>query len=67
MAARPIITPEEEIAFEQKTLKVHESKLTPKPVGPRQRVKDMLVPIFKGHEEFLGCSVLQKYADREVT
>jgi hypothetical protein len=54
MAASPIIAPEEEMAFEEKTLKVYERKLTPKPLGPKQRVKDMLVTIFEGREEFLG-------------
>ncbi|MFZ0294485.1 MAG: hypothetical protein WAL52_12835 [Candidatus Sulfotelmatobacter sp.] len=54
MAANPIIAPEEEIVFEEKALKVHQPKLTPKAVGPKQRVKDILVKIFEGREEFLG-------------
>jgi hypothetical protein len=60
MAANAVISPEEEIVFEEKTqlarksLKVQEPKLTPKPAGRKQRVKEMLATVFEGREEFLG-------------
>jgi len=49
--AAPCIAPEVEIPVEKKPLiRVSE----PKPAGPKQRVRDLLVAIFEGHEEFLG-------------
>jgi len=60
MAANAVISPEEEIVFEEKTqlarksLKVQKPKLTPKPAGRKQRVKEMLATVFEGREEFLG-------------
>jgi hypothetical protein len=37
-------------SVEKKATPVNE----PKPVGVKQRVQDLLVAIFEGHEEFLG-------------
>jgi len=56
MAANPIISPEEELAVEKKTLKVCEPKAKPRPRGPKQPVRDLLFEIFEGHEEFLGLT-----------
>ena len=48
--ASTIIAPEVEPPVEEKREPADE----PKPVGWKQRVGDLLVAIFKGHEEFLG-------------
>jgi hypothetical protein len=48
--ASTIIAPEVEPQVEEQTEPVEEPKLT----GWKQRVLDLLVAIFKGHEEFLG-------------
>lgn len=50
MAANPQIVPQMELVVETKTMKVSE----PKPAGLKQRVRDLLVDIFAGHQEFLG-------------
>ncbi len=52
MAASPVITPEEELAEEKKTVKASAPK--PKPVRPKQARQTLLEEIFEGHEEFLG-------------
>jgi len=50
MAANPNITPIEEFPFEQKTWGLCE----PKPVSRKNWLRDLLLKIFKGHEEFAG-------------
>jgi hypothetical protein len=44
------IAPQVEPPVEKKATPVEE----PKPIGWKQRVRDLLIAIFKGHEEFLG-------------
>ncbi|MGO9518374.1 MAG: hypothetical protein ACLPND_15145 [Candidatus Korobacteraceae bacterium] len=48
--AAPCIAPPVEMRIEKKTVRVSELK----PEGLKQRVRDLLVAIFEGHEEFLG-------------
>ena len=48
--ASTIIAPEVESPVEKRPERVDE----PKPVGWKQWVRDLLVAIFEGHEEFLG-------------
>ena len=50
--AAPCIAPpvEPPVENKEKTAQVRE----PKPVVPKQRVRDLLVKIFEGHQEFLG-------------
>ena len=48
--AAPCIAPPVEQPVEKKPMQVRE----PKPAGLKQRVRDLLFDIFKGHEEFLG-------------
>jgi len=45
-----MVAPEVELPVEKKPPQFHE----PKPVSLKQRVRDLLVEIFEGHEEFLG-------------
>jgi len=45
-----IIAPEVEPDVEEKPPQLDE----PKPVTSKRRVRDLLVAIFEGHEEFLG-------------
>jgi hypothetical protein len=56
MAAAPCVAPKVEPASENKTLKLCERKLKPKPVGWKPRVRDVVAEIFQEHEEFLGCT-----------
>ena len=44
------IAPEPETTVEEKPVRLEE----PEPVGWKQRIRDRLVAIFEGHEEFLG-------------
>jgi hypothetical protein len=48
--AAPCVAPQVEPPVEKKATPVDK----PKPVGLKQRVRDLLVAIFEGHEEFLG-------------
>jgi hypothetical protein len=48
--ATTIVAPEVEPPIEKIPMRVTE----PKPAGLKQRVRDLLVAIFGGHEEFLG-------------
>ena len=48
--ASTIIAPDVDPLVEEKREPVEE----PKPVGWKQRVRELLVAIFEGHEEFLG-------------
>jgi hypothetical protein len=48
--AAPCIAPQVKMPVEKKPLRVSE----PKPVSLMKRVRDLLVAIFEGHEEFLG-------------
>jgi len=50
MAANPNITPRVELVFEKKTVPACE----PGRIGLKQRVRALLIEIFKGYEEFLG-------------
>jgi hypothetical protein len=50
MAAPPCIAPEVEPPVEEQPVWADE----PEPVGWKHRVRDILVAIFGGHEEFLG-------------
>jgi len=50
MAANPKIAPHVDLALEKQTMQVCE----PKRVGLKQRVRNLLAEIFKGHKEFLG-------------
>jgi len=50
MAASPKLAPQIEVAWEKKTQPTGE----PKPSGPKQRFRNLLIEIFKGHTEFLG-------------
>jgi len=54
--ASTIIAPEVESPVEEKRSPVDElaSVEEPQPTGWKQRVRDLLVAILKGHEEFLG-------------
>jgi hypothetical protein len=54
VAASPVITSEEELAREKKSVKARESK--PRPVRPKQSSRTVLEEIFEGQEEFLGYS-----------
>jgi hypothetical protein len=56
--ASTIIAPEVEPQVEEQTEPVEEPKLT----GWKQRVLDLLVAVFKGHEEFLGWTSLPETA-----
>jgi hypothetical protein len=44
------ITPEVEPLVEERSVRVDEQK----PIDWKQRVRDLLIAIFEGHEEFLG-------------
>lgn len=44
------IAPEVESPVEKKPAQVDE----PKPIGWKQRIRNLLIAIFEGHEEFLG-------------
>jgi len=50
MAANPNITPIAEVALEKKALELCQ----PKPVSRKNWLRDLLLKIFKGHEEFAG-------------
>jgi hypothetical protein len=50
MASNPKIAPQVEVVLEKKIMQVSE----PKPVGSKQRVRDLLVDVFAGHQDFLG-------------
>jgi len=50
MAASPKLAPQIEVAWEKKT----EPAAKPEPAGLKQRVRALLIEIFKGHTEFLG-------------
>ncbi len=52
MAASCIAPPEVEPPVEEKIKRVRQ----PEPVGPRRPLRDLLVKIFEGHQEFLGCT-----------
>lgn len=56
MAASPRIAPQVKPAFKKRTLKLCEPKPKPKPklAAPNPGVRDVLVKIFAGYEEFLG-------------
>ncbi len=52
-----IIAPEEEPLVETRPAPIRTKPApvdAPKPAGRKQRVRDLLVAIFEGHEEFLG-------------
>ncbi|MGB8770071.1 MAG: hypothetical protein WCC92_10670 [Candidatus Korobacteraceae bacterium] len=46
------IAPQVEVPVKKKPVRLDE----PKPIGWKQRVRDLLIEIFKGHEEFLGLT-----------
>jgi len=48
--ATTIVAPEVEPPVEKEPMRVSE----PKPLSLKQRIRDLLIAIFKGHEEFLG-------------
>jgi hypothetical protein len=50
MAASPKLTPQLAIAWDKNSPPAAE----PKPAGLKQRVRDLLIEIFKGHREYLG-------------
>jgi hypothetical protein len=50
MAANPTVAPQAERVLEKKTLEVCDRR----PLGLKQRVRDRLIEIFEGYEEFLG-------------
>jgi hypothetical protein len=50
MAANPNTVPQMKLACEKQTLQVVESK----PVSARQRIREILLKIFEGHQDFLG-------------
>jgi hypothetical protein len=50
MAANPNVVPRVKTVFKKENIKLCE----PKPVTLRQRVRNLLTKIFKGHEEFVG-------------
>jgi hypothetical protein len=50
MAANPNFVPRVKTVFEKENIKLCE----PKPVTLKQRVRNLLIKMFKGHEEFLG-------------
>jgi hypothetical protein len=50
--ANPNFVPQVKAVFEKENIKLCE----PKPLTLKQRVRNLLIKIFKGHEEFLGCT-----------
>jgi hypothetical protein len=54
MAASPRIAPQVKPTFKIRTPKLCEPKPKPKLVAPNPGVRDVLVKIFAGYEEFLG-------------
>jgi len=48
--ATTMVAPEVEAPVDKKPMRVSE----PKPVSLKQRVRDLMIAIFEGHEEFLG-------------
>lgn len=48
--ATTLVAPEVEAPVEKEPMRVSE----PKPLTLKQRVRNLLVTIFEGHEEFLG-------------
>ena len=50
MAANPNVIPRAKPALEKEIIRLCE----PKRVGLKQRVRNLLVEMFKGYEEFLG-------------
>jgi hypothetical protein len=50
MAANPSVVPQVKVDSELRTLQIVESEV----VTPRKSLRDLLLEIFKGHEEYLG-------------
>jgi hypothetical protein len=50
MAANPNVAPQVKTVVEKEIIRLCE----PKPVTLKQRVRNLLVKMFKGYEEFLG-------------
>jgi hypothetical protein len=50
MAANPSFVPQAKLASEAQTLQIVE----PSAVTLKKRIRDLLLEIFEGHEEFLG-------------
>ncbi|MGA3087000.1 MAG: hypothetical protein ABSD75_00215 [Terriglobales bacterium] len=50
--ATPTIAPQLKVPVEKKASGLRESK----PIEPKRSVRNLLVEIFEGHEEFLGCT-----------
>ena len=50
MAANPKIAPQINPVSEKETIRLCQ----PKPVTLKQRIQNLLIEVFKGHEEFLG-------------
>jgi hypothetical protein len=50
MAANPNTVPQVKLDCEKQTLHIVASM----PVSTRQRIRDLLVKIFEGHQDFLG-------------
>jgi hypothetical protein len=48
------LTPEPEIMAEPEPVYLREP--APQPPGRKQRVRELLITIFKGHEEYLGLT-----------
>ncbi len=51
-----VLEPEVEspVELELPVEKISEPPYAPKPTNLKQRVRDLLITIFKGHEEYLG-------------
>ncbi len=54
MAANPNTVPQVKLHVEKRTLEIVESKPESKPVSARQRIRNLLLKIFEGHQDFLG-------------
>jgi hypothetical protein len=52
LMATPTIAPQLKVPVEKKASGLRESK----PIEPKRSVRNLLVEIFEGHEEFLGCT-----------
>jgi hypothetical protein len=50
MAANPNVVPQVKTVVEKKVMRLCE----PQPLTLKQRVRKLLIKIFKGHEQFLG-------------
>lgn len=54
MAANPKTVPQVKLHVERQTLEIVESKSESKPASARQRIREILLKIFEGHQDFLG-------------